>query len=363
MLLSILSLCARESTWCVILRTDIPGCCGQEIIPSPQPLARRRDLLRRASSSCNDNANGTTLFQANGKLAAATVGASLERRAVLLLQLPHQPLLEQQYHCAASVHVPDQLDRQARQRHTTAQSTGLAMPTSASQCHLSRWVPVQSSSTWRPMCFAPLATSSTNPSGLQPTLQPTILCTLCQSSTVHHRTTSSRNSPLNGREAASSSSSTRLGNRAICPTEHRSCAALLGTPVEWFCTILVLHGTHYDMLARTVVTPHGVSTACASPSVLPTQLGAQSQAGNSSEMRPASSRLAHLLRDAPFHAGVCGHGMMLVTEPHDLIVCGAEEESALFCQCCWHLLFLFTFPLRHRPCTGINMARITATSV
>ena len=212
------------------------------------------------------------------------------------------------------------------------------MPTSASQCHLSRWVPVQSSSTWRPMCFAPLATSSTNPSGLQPTLQPTILCTLCQSSTVHHRTTSSRNSPLNGREAASSSSSTRLGNRAICPTEHRSCAALLGTPVEWFCTILVLHGTHYDMLARTVVTPHGVSTACASPSVLPAQLGAQSQAGNSSEMRPASSRLAHLLRDAPFHAGVCGHGMMLVTEPHDLIVCGAEEESALFCQCCWHLL-------------------------
>ena len=92
------------------------------------------------------------------------------------------------------------------------------------------------------------------------------------------------------------------------------------------------------MLARTVVTPHGVSTACASPSVLPAQLGAQSQAGNSSEMRPASSRLAHLLRDAPFHAGVCGHGMMLVTEPHDLIVCGAEEESALFCQCCWHLL-------------------------
>eukprot|EP00966_Prymnesium_polylepis_P205284 4757083-Prymnesium_polylepis.1 len=46
MLLSILALCARESTWCEIQGNDRPGFCGQEIIPCPQPLARRRDLLR-----------------------------------------------------------------------------------------------------------------------------------------------------------------------------------------------------------------------------------------------------------------------------------------------------------------------------
>jgi hypothetical protein len=124
--------------------------------------------------------------------------------------------------------------------------------------------------------------------------------------------------------------------------------------------VLVLHGTHYDMLAQTGVTPLKVSAAYASPSVLPTQLGAQSQADlcSSSEMRPASSRLAHVLHDALFHASVCGRGMMLVTEPRDLVVCGAVEEDALFCQRCWHLLFFFLllFFLQHQLCTGVYMA-------
>eukprot|EP00966_Prymnesium_polylepis_P197508 4576917-Prymnesium_polylepis.1 len=85
-------------------------------------------------------------------------------------------------------------------------------------------------------------------------------------------------------------------------------------------------------------------------------------------MRQTSSRIAHLLRDAPFHAGVCGHGMMLVTEPRDLMVGGAKEESALFCQRCWHFLsflpisFLPTAPVVYGRQCGLNHSSIGVSS-
>eukprot|EP00966_Prymnesium_polylepis_P139697 3227861-Prymnesium_polylepis.1 len=79
---------------------------------------------------------------------------------------------------------------------------------------------------------------------------------------------------------------------------------------------------------RVAVGRQSLPAACASPSVPPVQPDAQSQAdrrSSQSEVRPASIRLAHQI-DAPFHAGVGVHGMMLVTEPHNLKVRGAEEE-------------------------------------
>jgi hypothetical protein len=377
--------------------TDIPGCCGQEIIPSPQPLARRRDLLRRASSSCNDNANGTTLFQANGKLAAATVGASLERRAVLLLQLPHQHLRAAAENDAVPVRGADVFDNQARQRQTTlwtAVAFGCDLVSTNKGPELALISVPALPISWPSMgecialCSPPDATifSATTVNTLQLRLADScgsfclhlllqagtgctchIECIRCPDcSCIPHEAqyipAGSAAScdhlpfidiqPYNTLQTTCTcKSSTGESSTGVSSTGESS-TGVSSTGVSSTGPIL----TGSTNSHRMAVSRLSLSAACTSPSVPPVQLGAQPQAGlcsSWSEVRPASFRLAHLLRDAPFHAGVCGRGMMLVTEPHNLRVCGAEEESALFRQRCWHLLsFLPTAPIAsERQCS------------
>eukprot|EP00966_Prymnesium_polylepis_P028717 665712-Prymnesium_polylepis.1 len=82
-LYSILALCAREPTWCVIQGTDRPGFCGQEIIPSHSrsPAVEISSGKRAAAATTTPTTARRYLFLAKGKHSAATVGASLERRA------------------------------------------------------------------------------------------------------------------------------------------------------------------------------------------------------------------------------------------------------------------------------------------